>query len=68
MKKVHYDSGGEVEYSSPNTNPKDRCYINNDQRIPFVVFYQPDEGILYPGDEDKRPAVAYNSILYFSDS
>ena len=68
MKKIHYDSGGEVEYSSPNVNPKDRAYINNDQQIPFVIFYQPDEGILYPGDEDKRPAVAYNSILYFSDS
>lgn len=68
MKKIHYDAGGEVEYSSPNTNPRDRAFINNDQRIPFVVFYQPDEGILYPGDEDKRPAVAYNSILYFSDS
>lgn len=68
MKKIHYDQGGEVEYSSPNTNPKDRAFINNDQKVPFLIFYQPDEGVLYPDDEDKRPAVAYNSILYFSDS
>lgn len=66
MKKRHFDGGGNISYAG--TTDQDQCYQLNDHPIPFVCFYQPDEGTLYPGDADKRPSVAYNSILYFTDS
>lgn len=66
MKKIHYDAGGNISYAG--TTDQDQCYNLNDHRIPFVIFYQPDESTLYPGDADKRPKVAYNSAFYFTDS
>ncbi|AXH79576.1 MAG: hypothetical protein [Circular genetic element sp.] len=66
MKKTHYDAGGQVNYAG--TAEVDQAYNLNDHPIPFVVLYQPEEGNLYPGDADKRPAVAYNSALYYTDS
>lgn len=66
FKKTHYDAGGLLSYAG--TADQDQCYNLNDHQIPFVCLYQPQEGTLYPGDSDKRPNVAYNSILYFTDS
>lgn len=66
FKKTHYDAGGNVSYAG--TTDQDQCYNLNDHRIPFVVFYQPDEATLGGPDVDKRPNVAYNSILYYTDS
>lgn len=66
FKKTHYDAGGNVSYVG--TADQDQCYNLNDHRIPFVVFYQPDEATLGMPDVDKRPNVAYNSILYYTDS
>tara|TARA_B100000519_G_C14233520_1_gene433613 strand:- start:201 stop:1175 length:975 start_codon:yes stop_codon:yes gene_type:complete len=66
FKKTHYDAGGNVSYVG--TTDQDQCYNLNDHRIPFVVFYQPDEATLGMPDADKRPRVAYNSILYYTDS
>lgn len=66
FKKTHYDAGGNVSYAG--TADQDQCYNLNDHRIPFVVFYQPDEATLGMPDVDKRPNVAYNSILYYTDS
>lgn len=66
FKKTHYDAGGLLSYAG--TAEQDQCYNLNDHQIPFVCLYQPQEGTLYPGDPDKRPNVAYNSILYFTDS
>lgn len=66
MRKTHYDAGGNINYAG--TTDQDQCYNLNDHKIPFVILYQPDEGTLYPSDADKRPSVAYNSILYYTDS
>lgn len=66
FKKIHYDAGGNLSYAG--TTDQDQCYQLNDHRIPFVCFYQPDESTLGGPDVDKRPNVAYNSILYFTDS
>lgn len=66
FKKTHYDAGGLISYAG--TTEQDQVYNLNDHRIPFVCFYQPDEGTLGMPDADKRPNVAYNSILYFTDS
>lgn len=66
FKKTHYDAGGNINYVG--TTDQDQCYNLNDHQVPFVVFYQPNESTLYPGDADKRPSVAYNSILYYTDS
>lgn len=66
FKKTHYDAGGMLSYAG--TADQDQCYNLNDHQIPFVVFYQPNGGTLYPGDADKHPNVAYNSILYYTDS
>jgi len=65
FKKTHYDAGGNVSYAG--TADQDQCYQLNDHRIPFVCFYQPDEATLGGPDVDKRPNVAFNSILYFTD-
>lgn len=66
MKKFHYDWGGEIASDQPTIS--ERCFNLNDHRLPFLCFYQPDQGSLYPGDQDRRPAVAYNSMFYFTDS
>lgn len=66
MKKSHFDAGGNISYAG--TADQDQCYNLNDHQIPFVCFYQPDESTLGGPDPDKRPKVAYNSILYFTDS
>lgn len=66
FKKIHYDAGGLISYVG--TTDQDQAYQLNDHRIPFVCFFQPDEQTLGVPDADKRPNVAYNSILYFSDS
>lgn len=66
FKKSHFDAGGNISYAG--TADQDQCYNLNDHQIPFVCFYQPDEQVLGGPDVDKRPKVAYNSILYFTDS
>lgn len=66
FKKLHYDAGGNIAYAG--SMDQDQCYQLNDHRIPFVCFYQPDEATLGGPDVDKRPNVAYNSILYYTDS
>lgn len=66
FKKLHYDAGGNISYAG--TADQDQCYNLNDHQIPFVIIYQPNEGVLYPGDPDKRPNVAYNSCFYYTDS
>lgn len=66
MRKTHYDAGGLLSYAG--TTDQDQCYNLNDHKIPFVIFYQPDENVLGGPDADKRPSVAYNSILYYTDS
>lgn len=66
MKKTHYDAGGNISYAG--TADQDQCYNLNDHAIPFVCFYQPNEQTLGGPDVDKRPNVAYNSILYYTDS
>ena len=66
FKKRHYDGGGLISYAG--TADQQQAYQLNDHPIPFVCFYQPDEATLSPGDADRRPNVAYNSILYYTDS
>lgn len=66
FKKLHYDGGGNISYAG--TADQDQAYNLNDHPIPFVCFYQPDEATLGGPDVDKRPNVAYNSILYYNDS
>tara|TARA_B100000519_G_scaffold174193_1_gene161966 strand:- start:339 stop:1331 length:993 start_codon:yes stop_codon:yes gene_type:complete len=66
FKKTHYDAGGNLSYAG--TADQDQCYNLNDHPIPFVVAYQPNENVLSPMDPDKRPNIAYNSILYYTDS
>lgn len=66
FKKLHFDAGGNISYVG--TTDQDQCYNLNDHQIPFVCFYQPDEATLGGPDVDKRPNVAYNSILYYNDS
>lgn len=73
MKKIHYDRGGVISYTDDNQNTIDeQTYNLNDHRIPFVCFYQPDYGVINGGSteglEDCVPNVAYNSMLYFTDS
>lgn len=71
MRKIHYDKGGVISYTSDDgTVIDEQTYNLNDHRIPFVCFYQPDYGIIgggYP-ETDNVPHVAYNSMFYFTDS
>lgn len=66
FKKLHYDAGGLISYAG--TADQQQAYQLNDHAIPFVCFYQPNEQTLGMPDPDKRPKVAYNSILYYTDS
>lgn len=71
MKKIHYDRGGVISYVDDDQNTIDeQTYNLNDHSIPFVCFYQPDYGVINGGypSADTVPNVAYNSMLYFTDS
>lgn len=69
MKKVHYDFGGTVTNYPDTPVVEERCFNLNDDRLPFLVFYQPDANeISDPDDADEHPQVAYNSMFYFTDS
>lgn len=71
MRKIHYDRGGVISYIDEHGATIDeQTYNLNDHRIPFVCFYQPDYGVINGGypSADTVPAVAYNSMFYFTDS
>ena len=71
MRKIHYDKGGIISYVDDKGATIDEQTFNlNDHRVPFVVFYQPDYGIIGGGTPtaDLVPHVAYNSMFYFTDS
>lgn len=67
MKKIHYDYGGTI--SNTGATYTERCFNLNDDRLPFLCFYQPDTGtLLSQTNSDYFPHVAYNSCFYFTDS
>lgn len=69
MKKIHYDYGGVLSNYPVEPTISERCFNLNDDRLPFLVFYQPDAGqIADVTDPDEYPHVAYNSMFYFTDS
>lgn len=71
MRKIHFDKGGVISYvDDKGATIDEQTYNLNDHRVPFVVFYQPDYGIIGGGtpSADLVPAVAYNSMFYFTDS
>lgn len=69
MKKLHYDYGGTITNYPDPSNISERCFNLNDDRLPFLCFYQPDANEISDStDPDEHPQVAYNSMFYFTDS
>jgi len=69
MKKLHYDYGGVLSNYPAEPTISERCFNLNDDRLPFLCFYQPDANTVSDQtDADEFPHIAYNSMFYFTDS
>lgn len=72
MKKVHYQQGNAVTFTnSPSVSRTNNFYINTNQWRPFACLYCPqlqDSITNPPLTVANLPKVAYNSILYYTDS
>ena len=73
MRKVHYEIGRLGEFSEANGSIRsNNLYINTQQWRPFACLYCPTMGLERPGLPTLVPAnvpeVAYNGIMYYTDS
>ena len=73
MRKIHYEVGAADQFQSEaaHISRTNMLYINMNQWRPFCCLYCPQygaPGVTPPLSSANLPSVAYNSILYYTDS
>lgn len=73
MRKIHYEVGAASQFQSEaaHISRSNGLYINMNQWRPFACLYCPQygaPGVNPPLTATNLPKVAYNSILYYTDS
>lgn len=71
MRKIHYQMGDATTFTGTGSGRLNNFYINMNQWRPFACLYCPQlqDGFTNPPlTKENLPKVAYNSILYYTDS
>lgn len=71
MRKIHYQMGDPNTFTGTGSGRLNNFYININQWRPFACLYCPQLGdnITNPAlTKENLPKIAYNSILYYTDS